>query len=71
MAENVVEDVRLLEIVELRLGADEGAGREAAVCEMLEKGVVRNETGDGDDAPSGVGREPLAQLRKVGNASAG
>ena len=45
MAKNVVEDIRLLEIVQLLLGADEDTSRKASVGEMVEEHVVGHESG--------------------------
>ena len=53
MAEDIVEDIRLLQISKFRLGANEGARRKAPIGEMIEEGVVGNEPRDWDDAPAG------------------
>src|SRR5947209_4921122 len=45
VAEDVVKDIRLLEIVELARLADEVAGWELALAEVLIEDVVRNQTG--------------------------
>ena len=45
MAEDIVEHVRLLDIIEAVRGADEIAGRKAAVAEMLEEDVVGHQAG--------------------------
>ena len=68
MAEHVVEDVRLLEIVELRALADEVAGREAAVAEMLEEDVVGDEPRHRHHRPAGAAEQPLVQLAELGHA---
>ncbi len=68
MAEYVVKDIRLLQIVERLLRADEGAGGKAPIGEMLEENIVRHEAGDRNDAPAGQRREPRAQRVEIGNA---
>ena len=68
MAEHVVEDVRLLEIVEFVLGPDKSAGRKPPIGEVLEEHVVRDEAGNRHHAPARDRRKPVAQLREVGNA---
>ena len=68
MAEHVVEDVGLLDIVEAVGGADEIAGREAALREMLEEDVVGDEAGDRDDRPAGAREQPLVELVEIGDA---
>ena len=68
MAEHVMEDVRLLEIVEFELGPDKSAGRKSPIGEVLEEGVVRNEAGNRHHAPARHRRKSVAKLREVGNA---
>ena len=53
MAEDVVEDIGLFDVVELVGAADELAGRKAPVGEVIEEDVVRHERGHSDDAPTG------------------
>ena len=53
MAENVVENVRLLKIVELFFRPDEGARREAAIGEMVEEHLIRHQFRHGHDTPAG------------------
>ena len=67
MAEDVVEDVRLLDVVELVGLADELAGREAPVREMLEEDRVRHEAGHADHAPAGEHLQLLVQAIDVGD----
>jgi hypothetical protein len=68
MAEHVVEHVRLLEIVELRCGADEVAGREATLGEVIEEDVVRDQAGHRHHRPAGAGEQALVQLVELRNA---
>ncbi len=67
MAEHVVEDIRLLEIVELVRLADEVAGREAAIGKMFEENIVRNEARNGDDAPAGAFTKLPVELAEIRN----
>ena len=70
MAEDIVEDVGLLQVVELLGPADELAGGKAPVGQMVEEDVVRHQPRHGHHAPAG---QPL-QLRidplEVGDAAA-
>ncbi len=68
MAEDIVKNVWLLQIIELVLRPDERGGGEAAVRKMLEKGVIRDQPGDRNHAPARDGREALAQIGEVGDA---
>ncbi|TXT44701.1 MAG: hypothetical protein FD139_2132 [Methylocystaceae bacterium] len=70
MPEDVMEDVGLLQIFELRLRANEGAGRKAPIGEMIEEGVVRNQPGHRNDAPAGHGPQSSAKIRELRNAGA-
>jgi hypothetical protein len=63
-----MEDVRLLQIIELRALADEIAGGEVTVAEMSEEHVFRNEAGHGDHGPAGARAEPRVQIAEFGNA---
>jgi hypothetical protein len=67
VAEDVVEHVRLFQVVELLRLADELAGGEAAVRQMVEEHVIGNEAGNGDDLPAGVLRQHVAQAPEVRN----
>ena len=53
VAEDVVEDVRLLQVVQLAGVADEPAGGKAPVGQMLEEHLVGHQAGHGHDAPAG------------------
>ncbi len=59
MAEHVVEDVGLLQIIELVAPADEIARDEAAVGEMLEEHLVGHQPGHGDHLPARRRHQPL------------
>ncbi len=61
MAEHVVEDVRLLDIVELVGAADELAGGKAAVGEMVEEDLVGHQRRHRDHAPA---RQPVQIVRQ-------
>src|SRR3546814_12048514 len=71
MAEYVVEDVRLLEIVHLLRPADPVGCREATVGEVAEEHVVGHEPRHSDDAPAGLRIQYLAQAFELGNAVGG
>lgn len=69
MAEHVVKDVRLLQIVELVGPADELAGREPAVGQVLEEHIVRYEARHGHHRPAGQSLQLLvdaAEFRDPG-----
>jgi hypothetical protein len=68
VAEDVVEDVGLLQVVALRRRADEPARDERSVGEVSEEDAVGHQAGHGDDAPAGELLQPLGQLVEVGNA---
>jgi hypothetical protein len=63
--EDVVEDVRLLEVVELVRLADEVAGREAPVREVLEEHFVGHQPRHGDDLPSGALHQDVGEAAEV------
>src|SRR6476646_5610982 len=65
VAEHIVEHIGLFDVVELAGLADELAGREAAVGEMLEEHLVRNEARHGDDLPAGALAEHVGQPPEV------
>ncbi|MEI9992572.1 MAG: hypothetical protein WDM86_21390 [Rhizomicrobium sp.] len=67
MAEHVVEDVRLLDIVELVGAPDELAGGKAAVGEVVEEDLVGHQRRHGDDAPAGQLLKPVRQPLEIGN----
>ena len=70
MAEHVVENVGLLQIVELGLGTDEGPGGKSPIGEMLEEGVVGDEPRDRDHAPACESRDTPAEIREIRHAAA-
>ena len=70
MAEQVVKNVRFLQIVELARLADELAGGEAAIGHVLEEDVVGHHAGHGDDAPAGLLFHDVAQPLEIGISSA-
>jgi hypothetical protein len=53
MAEDIVEDVRLLQVVQLVGLADELAGGEAAVGQVVEEHLVGDQPRNGDHGPAG------------------
>ena len=53
MPEHVVEDVRLLNIFQLLRLANEVASRKTAIGEVVEKDIVRDQAGNGDNPPAG------------------
>ena len=68
MAEDVVEDVRLLQIVEAGGGPDEIAGRELAPGQMCEEDFIGKLARNRDDRPSRAGEEALVQIVEIGDA---
>src|SRR4051812_21829836 len=67
VAEHIVEHVGLFDVVELAGLADELARGEAAVGEMLEEHLVRNQARHGDDLPAGALAEDVGQAPEVGD----
>ena len=70
MAEDVVEYVRLLQIVELLRGSDEVAGGKAAVGEVGEEHVVWHEAWHGDHLPACHGAKFFGEFEEVGDTCA-
>ena len=68
MAEHVMEHIRLFEIIELIEAADELAGGEAAVGEMIEENFVGHQRGHGDDAPARELFQVVGQQLEIGDA---
>jgi hypothetical protein len=71
MTEDVVEDVRLLEVIHFLLGPNERACGEAPIGQMIEKDLVRHESGHRHHAPAGEACETVAHPFHVGNAGVG
>ena len=69
MAEEIVEHVRLDQIVQLMLLAQPAGDREAAVRQMIEKHRVRNKARYGNDLPAGGGHQHLVGIIETGNAA--
>ena len=67
VAEDIVEDVRLLQVVELVGLADELAGRKAPVGQMVEEHLVGHQTRHRDDAPAGALLQIVAQAAEIGD----
>jgi hypothetical protein len=65
MAEDIMEYVGLLQIVELLAAADEGPGRELAVGQHLEEGTRRDEAWHRHHFPAGQPPQALIHARKV------
>ena len=70
MAEEVVEQVGLDQVVELGAGADPHRHREAAVREMVVEDGVGDQSRHADDAPAGQRLEPRVDGLEVGNGVA-
>jgi hypothetical protein len=68
MAEDVVEDVGLLQVVELVGPADELAGREAPVRQVVEEDLVGHQAGHGHHLPAGGLHQHLAEGLEIGDA---
>src|ERR1700722_1091980 len=71
MAKDVVKDVRLLQVIQFLLGADEGPGWKTPVGEMIEEHLVGHESGYGNDTPAGNLFKAVAQLFHVRDAAIG
>ena len=70
MPEDIVEDVRLLQVIQLLGLANETPGHEAAIGEMLEKHRVGHQSRHRHHAPAGQSVQAFRQILEVGNASA-
>ena len=70
VAEHIVEDVRLLQVVELRARADELASGETAVGEVVEEHLVRHEARHGHDLEARARLQLDIDLGEVRNAAA-
>ena len=68
MPEDVVKNVGLLQIIELRAATDERPGREFPVGQQLEERPRRDETGDCDNLPAGQTPEPGIHPLEIGHA---
>ena len=53
MSEHVVKNIGFLQIIELLRRADKIACRKAAVSEMIEEHFIGDQSGHGDDLPTG------------------
>src|SRR5436305_12880061 len=71
MAVDIVEDIRLLQIVELIAAADETSRWEAAARQEVEEYRIRHEPRHRDDAPPGRAVEDAAQFAEIGDALGG
>ena len=71
MAEHVVEDVGLFEVVELVGAADELSRREAPVSEVLEEDLVGHQPRHGDDLPAGVSASARRSARSKSGMQSG
>src|SRR4051812_3442285 len=65
VAEHIVEHVGLFDVVELTGVADELAGGEAPVGEMLEEHLVRDQARHGHDLPAGALAEHVGQPPEI------
>ncbi len=68
MAEHVMEDVGLLQVIELIRLADELARGEPAMGEVVEEDTVRDEAWNRHDRPAGQPLQLLIDARKVRDA---
>ena len=68
VAEDLVEDVRLLQVVQLFRGADKGGDREALAGQQLEEGLEGNQRRHLGHAPAGAGAEDPVDLAELGDA---
>ena len=69
MAENIMEDVGLLEIVQLACRTNETARRKSAISQVLEKDFVGNQAVHRHHAPARERLEFLIQAFKVWNSA--
>ena len=67
MAEDVVENVGLLKIIQFFRLADEMTGRKPPVGEVIEEHFVRDQTRHGDDLPARALHQHLAEAPKIGD----
>ena len=67
MAEDIVENVRLLQIIKLRLRADEGTSRKPPVGKVIEEYLVRHQFSHRHDSPAGDVLEPVGQFLHLRN----
>ena len=70
MSEHVVEDIRLLQIIQLVGLADEAAGHETPVGEMLEEHRIRHKAGHRHHLPAGQLVQAFGQFVEIGNSAA-
>ena len=71
MAEHVVEDVRLLQVIQLVLTTDEPSGRKAAVRQVVEEHLVgARGPGTATTVQPVRAAQPLVHATKVRNALA-
>src|SRR5207248_9271707 len=68
MTADVVEDVRLLQIIELVAATDEAGRRKSPRREEREKYIVRHEPPHRDNVPSGRAIQDVAEQAEIGNA---
>ena len=71
MAEDIVENVGFLQIVELVGTANEVACHEPAIGEMVEKDVVGDKAGDRDHPPSGCCQQLFGEFNEIRDARPG
>ncbi|MNO70328.1 hypothetical protein D3C76_612070 [compost metagenome] len=71
MAEDLVEDVRLLQVVQLFRGADEGGDRELLAGQQFEEGLEGNQRRHPGDAPAGGGLQHLVDFAQLRDAVVG
>lgn len=71
MAENIVEYIRFLQIIELVRPPDEIAGHETAIGEVIEKHIVGHQTGHSNHLPAGRIHQNPVQFLKIRNAGLG
>src|SRR5690606_5221866 len=69
VAEHIVEDVRLLQVVQLIRLADELARDEAAVGQVVEDDLVRHQPRHADHGPAGQGLKLGVDNLEIGNAA--
>ena len=71
MAENIVEHVGFLQIIQLIGSPDEIARDKAAVGKMIEKNLIRHKPRHRHDLPAGCRHQSFVEFGIIGNARLG
>ena len=71
MTKNLVENIRLLQVIQLFRGANKGRYRELLVGEQFKEGLKRNERRNAGNLPAGGGGQYLVYFAQLRNAVVG